>query len=326
VGLGHLVIVPELEVVLPTFNGLYYLEAQLASIEAQTLRPSRVLLRDDGSSDGTSTLIIRLQALYGTWLQVLPADGSLGCTANVNRLLAVTTARYVALADQDDLWLPDKLERSFELLRQLEQQHGVDTPLLVHGDLELIDQAGCWMGIRYWRRQRLNPDRTGMPDLALTNVVTGCTVLLNRPLLDQALPIPAKALVHDWWLAQVASVRGEIGQVRSPGVLYRQHQSNAVGARGTTLWAMLQKLWLRAQRRPPALLRALALQNCALSQRFGVPTHPLVDLLQQPRWRRSWRLLSNAGLRRSLRKHGPLRTWGLWLVICLASPQPCSTL
>jgi hypothetical protein len=326
VGLGYLVIAPVVEVVLPTFNGVHYLEAQLASIEAQTLRPWRVLLRDDGSSDGTSALINTLQERYGTWLQVLPADGALGCTANVNRLLQVTTAPYVALADQDDLWLPDKLQHSFEQLQQLEQREGVDTPLLVHGDLELMDQGGCRLGIRYWRRQRLHPDRTAVIDLALTNVVTGCTVLLNRALLDQALPIPAEALVHDWWLALVASVRGEIGQVRSPAVLYRQHQTNVVGARGTTPWALFKKLRLPVQRRPPALLRSLALQSQALSQRFGVPTHPLVGLLQQPRWRRSWRLLNNAALRRGLRKHGPLRTWGLWLVLCLASPQPRSTL
>lgn len=324
-GLGHLVIAPVVEVVLPTFNGVHYLEAQLASIDAQTLRPLRVLLRDDGSSDGTSALITTLQARHGPWLHVLPADGALGCTANVNRLLEVTTAPYVALADQDDLWLPDKLERSFEQLQQLEQQEGVATPLLVHGDLALMDQRGRQLGIHYWRRQRLNPERTGVIDLALTNVVTGCTVLLNRALLEQALPIPAEALVHDWWLAQVASVRGRIGLVRSPGVLYRQHQTNALGAPGTTPWVMLKKLRLPAHRRPPALVRALALQNRALSQRLGVPTHPLVGLLQQSRWRRSWRLFSDPALRRSLRKHGPLRTWGLWLVLCLASPQPRST-
>jgi hypothetical protein len=318
--------VPSVEVVLPTYNGVRFLEAQLASIDAQTLRPARVLLRDDGSSDGTTTLITKLQGRYGTWLQVLPADGPLGCSANVNRLLQFSTAAYVALADQDDVWLPNKLECSFARMQQLEQLEGVETPLLVHGDLELMDEHGRRLGMSYWCRQRLNPHRIEMMDLALTNVVTGCTVLLNRALLEQALPIPEEAMVHDWWLAQVARVRGRIGIVNSAGVLYRQHQTNALGAPGTGVLAMLRKLWLPSHRRPSALVRALALQNCALSERFGLTLHPMVVLLQQPRWRRMARLLSEGALRRGLRKHGPLRTWGFWLVLSLASPHPRPTI
>jgi hypothetical protein len=324
-GLGAVVTAVPIEVVLPTYNGALYLEAQLVSIHGQTLPPVRVLLRDDGSSDPTQELISKLQQRYGSWLQVLPSDGNLGCTANVNRLLQATTAPYVALADQDDLWLPDKLERSIRLLQRLEQRSGADVPLLVHSDLELVDHEGRRLGSRYWCRQRLDPDRTVLIDLALTNVVTGCTVLLNRPLLNLALPIPPEALVHDWWLALVASARGCIGVLRSPSVLYRQHHANVVGARGTGPLAMLGKLRLAPHRRPAAVLRAVGLQSRLLSQRLGITPHPLVDLLQQPRWWRAWRLLRDAALRRCLRKHGPLRTWGLWLVLCLASPQSRST-
>ena len=158
------------EVVLPTYNGAPYLEAQLVSIRAQTLRPARVLLRDDGSSDGTPELIAQLQERYGAWLQVLPADGKLGCTPNVNRLLEATTAPYVALADQDDLWLPQKLEQALVLMQQLEARLGVETPLLVHSDLELVDDQAQPLGFRYWHHQRLDPQRTDPVDLALTNV------------------------------------------------------------------------------------------------------------------------------------------------------------
>jgi hypothetical protein len=320
-GLGAVVTGDEIEVVLPTYNGAHYLEAQLASIYAQSLRPARVFLRDDGSTDGTLDLIAQLQQHYGNWLQVLPADGNLGCTANVNRLLEATSAVYVALADQDDLWLSGKLEASRQRLQQLEKLYGADTPLLVHSDLELVDQQGRLLGLRFWCRQQLDPARTAFLDLALTNVVTGCTVLLNRPLLNQALPIPPEALIHDWWLALVASTRGRIGVLASPGVLYRQHQANVLGAQGTAPLVMLNKLRLPEQRRPPAVLRAVALQSEALSLRLSVTPHPLVSLLHQPRWRRGWRLFRDASLRCCLRKHGPLRTWGFWLVLCLVSPQ-----
>jgi hypothetical protein len=311
-GLGPVVSAAAIEVVLPTYNGAPYLEAQLASISAQTLRPERVLLRDDGSRDGTETLIGQLQERYGAWLQVLPADGNLGCTANVNRLLQATTAPYVALADQDDLWLPHKLERSLALMQQLEASRGSTTPLLVHGDLELVDADGERLGCRYLQRQRLDPQRTDPVDLALTNVVTGCTALLNRALLQKALPIPPEALMHDWWLALVASAFGEIALVDEPGVLYRQHGSNVLGAQGLGLAYWRQRLQaLLADPAAGGHTRAALQQAELFEQRYGVPISALPPLLHLRR-RRRWRALLRLPVEQRPWKHGPLRTLGLY--------------
>jgi hypothetical protein len=317
-GLGPVVSAAAIDVVLPTYNGVAYLEAQLASISAQILRPERVLLRDDGSSDGTETLIRLLQERYGAWLQVLPADGNLGCTANVNRLLQATTAPYVALADQDDLWLPHKLERSLAQMQQLEASHGSTTPLLIHGDLELVDAAGERLGCRYLQCQRLDPQRTDPVDLALTNVVTGCTALLNRALLQKALPIPPEALMHDWWLALVASAFGEIALVDEPGVLYRQHGSNVLGAQGLGLAYWRQRL--KALLADPAAgghTRAALQQAEQFEQRYGLPISALPPLLHLRRTRRWWALLRLPVEQRPW-KHGPLRTLGLYgLMACM---------
>ena len=81
-----------------TYNGAAYLRQQVASIDQQTLRPRRLFIRDDGSSDGTLLLLASLKQQYGDWLELLPADGNLGCIANVNRLLNTVSAPYVALA------------------------------------------------------------------------------------------------------------------------------------------------------------------------------------------------------------------------------------
>jgi hypothetical protein len=312
-GLGTVVTsATAIEVVLPTYNGAVYLEEQLASIDAQSQRPSRVLLRDDGSSDGTQELIARQQQLYGAWLQVLPADGNLGCTANVNRLLEATTASYVALADQDDLWLPQKLEQALVRMQQLEAHHGADTPLLVHSDLELVDARGQRLGCRYLQRQRLDPQRTAPRDLALTNVVTGCTVLLNRTLLQKALPIPPEALMHDWWLALVASAFGQIALVEEPGVLYRQHGGNVLGAQG-----LGQAYWRQRFRNllaDPAAgghTRAVLQQAVLFHRRYGVPISVLPPLLTRPR-RLRWLALLQLPAHQRPWKHGPLRTLGLY--------------
>ena len=309
-GLGA--VVSPIEVVLPTYNGAAHLQEQVESIAAQTLRPQRLLLRDDGSSDRTPALLSELQRRHGGWLELLPADGNLGCCANVNRLLEHTTAPYVALADQDDIWHPDKLERSLELMRQLEQRQGADQPLLVHSDLELVDGAGEPLGCTYLQRQRLEALRTAPADLALTNVVTGCTVLLNRPLLQRALPIPAEALVHDWWLALVATAFGQIALLEQPSVAYRQHGGNAIGATGLGLryWRRRLRTLLRQPAEGVHLRRALH-QAAAFEQRFERPLTSLPELMALPRRRRWLALLClPAGERPS--KHGFLRTLGLY--------------
>lgn len=298
-----------IEVVLPSFNGALFLEEQLQSIHAQTLRPLRVLLRDDGSSDGTLQLLDRMQQRYGSWLQLLPADGNLGCTANVNALLEASEAPYVALADQDDIWLPHKLEASLAELQLLEQRLSPQTPLLVHSDLQLADAHGRPLPKRYWQTQRLDPTRTGLRDLLLTNVVTGCTVLANRALLREALPIPPEALMHDWWLALIAAARGAIGVLPEPTLLYRQHSHNVLGASGLG-W----RYWrgrLLAWRRGWQVLQRLSGQEQALCERVGVPQRGLCELLAQPRWRR-------CGMRPWPRKHGALRTLGLHGLLLLA--------
>ena len=301
-----------IEVVLPTYNGAFYLEAQLASIHAQTLRPIRVLLRDDGSSDGTPALLQVLQQRYGAWLQVLPADGNLGCAANVNRLLEATSAPFVALADQDDLWLPQKLEQALALMQQLERHHGAATPLLVHSDLELVDEAGAPLGCTYLQRQRLDPQRTASVDLALTNVVTGCTALLNRALVAQALPIPPQALMHDWWLALVASAFGQIALLEQPTVLYRQHGGNVLGAQGRG-WRWWQRRLRQLLAEPAAGLavRGALVQAAVLHRRDGTQLIAMAKLMTLPR-RRRWLALLRLPANQRPGKHGPLRTLGLY--------------
>ena len=307
-GLGALVI----EVVLPTFNGAAYLRQQIASIDQQTLRPQRLILRDDGSTDGTPELLLSLKRAYGDWLELLPADGNLGCTANVNRLLEATRAAYVALADQDDVWLPHKLEASLTLLQRLEQIRGEDTALLVHSDLDLIDSDSTSLGWTYLQRQRLDPGRTAPEHLVLTNVVTGCTALLNRALLQKALPIPAEALMHDWWLALVASRFGEIAFLPEPTVQYRQHGANVLGAQGLGLSYWMRRLRnLLADPSAGGHTRAALRQADCFAQRYGQQLSALPALLQLPR-RRRWLALLNLSSEQRPSKHGPLRSLGLY--------------
>lgn len=303
------------EVVLPTYNGEAYLEQQIASIYAQTVCPRRLLVRDDGSSDNTVELLGRLQEHYGSWLEVLPTERHMGCIANINCLLEFTTSDYVALADQDDVWLPYKVELSLDKLRQMEADQGSTTPLLVHSDLKLVDANGNFMGCTYWQKQCLDPSRTNPRDLALTNVVTGCTVVMNRALLKKALPIPPEALMHDWWLALVASLVGKISYVTEPTVLYRQHGRNLLGAEGLGLHYWLRRIKVVLSEPSAGVhTRSAFNQLVILENRYCQFVSSLPELLKQPRLLRCFSLLFLPAHERPL-KHGVLRTVGLYLLI-----------
>ena len=315
--MGALVI----EVVLPTYNGAAYLAEQVASIYWQTLRPQRLLVRDDGSTDGTLKLIQLLEQRYGEWMRVLSSDGNLGCIGNINRLLSATTAPYVALADQDDVWLSHKLERSLELLQGLEAACGVELPLLVHSDLELMDEAGTSLRTTYFQLQHLNADRVAPADLAMSNVVTGCTVLCNRALLSQALPIPKQALMHDWWLALVASAFGRVELLADVSVRYRQHSSNVLGAQGLGPEYWRSRLVHLLHDPLAGCHTSGAIQQARFFEhRYHKAVSPLPALMSLPR-RRRWLALLSLSAKERVTKHGPLRTLGLWIFLLLLPVQ-----
>lgn len=323
-GLAALVISPApIEVLLATWNGGPYLEPLLQSIRAQTLPPQRLLVRDDGSSDGTAQRLQQLALQWPDWLILLPAGKRLGSTGNFAALLAASTAPYLALADQDDLWDPRKLERNLELLLQMEASRPAPIPVLVHSDLRLIDGQGQPIAPSFLRHQRLNPSHCSSDALVLQNVVTGCSCLFNRPLLDRALPFPTAVTQHDHWLALVASRCGLIGMCPEPLLSYRQHGRNAIGASGAG-WRYLGQRLLQLGRRngPMARLQAALAQADALQERCPGPPLALVQCAGAPPLQRLARLRD-----RRLRKQGWRRQLGLLLLLpWLARRRPIASI
>lgn len=219
------------DIALATFNGEEHLSMLLESIKTQTWSHWNILARDDGSTDQTLKILRQFQAEQPDRIRLIEdKNGTLGPAANFNRLLENCTADYVMLADQDDIWLPQKIEVTLKKMQELAAHSGREPlPLLIHTDLCLI---GTVHADSFWKYQHLSPDYgLKFKNLLTQNVVTGCTVMINRVLLDLALPIPREAIMHDWWLALVAATFGRIGFIRTPTVQYRQHRSNNTGAK-----------------------------------------------------------------------------------------------
>jgi glycosyltransferase involved in cell wall biosynthesis len=247
---------------LATYNGSFFLKSFLDSVFSQTLRPE-IFVRDDGSDDTTVDLLLpRADQL------TLVNDhlGNVGIVENFNILANVANTDYLAFADQDDIWEPDKLAVQMELMRQMERKFGADMPLLVHSDLAVCDEHRCVIDSSLWRFQRLDPRVRSFARLLVQNNVTGCTVLINKPLKDLAFPVPEGAIMHDWWLAIVAAAFGRIGYVSRPLVRYRQHQGNELGAVRSDLYGAMKRFKKTDQQRS---LRAAQHQAQLFCDRFS---------------------------------------------------------
>ena len=221
-----------IDILLATFNGDKYLDELLKSIiKNDHFDDVNLTISDDGSNDRTIFLIdefiklnqVRLINLNGT---------NRGSISNFSYLIQYSDSRYTFFSDQDDVWLPHKIEISLKKMQAMEAQYGQNTPILVHTDLTVVDQNLNLIHPSFRQYQNLDPypDKL-LPHLLVQNFVTGCTMLINQPLKQLVTPIPQGAIMHDWWIALTAAAFGQIAYIPEPTVLYRQHQTNSIGAR-----------------------------------------------------------------------------------------------
>ncbi len=215
---------PRVAVLLATYNGARFLPAQLESLAAQTMADWVLYWRDDGSTDDTTAVMQQFAAGAGAGrcVQVEATPGRLGPTGNFMALLrAVADADAVAFADQDDVWLPDKLALGLAALeRSAEPTLYCSRQLLVDAELRPLGESAPL------------PPPPPFPAALTQNVATGCTVLLNRAAAGLvARSRPPSSSLHDWWSYLVVSASGgRLVADPTPTVMYRQHDGNVVGA------------------------------------------------------------------------------------------------
>lgn len=220
-----------IDVLLATYQGARFVEAQIDSVLAQEHPHLRLLIRDDGSTDGTLAIVERYAARWPETITLIEGTGNLGSCGNFSALLQRVEAPYVMFCDQDNLWLPGRIDGLLRHMRRLEAELGPDRPILVHTDLTVVDEALHVLCPSFWTYQHLDPRRgSTLNRLLIQNVVTGCAAMLNRALVQKAGPIPPQAMMHDWWLALVAAAFGRLECLPDASILFRQHGTNQIGA------------------------------------------------------------------------------------------------
>ncbi len=222
-------------VVLSSYNGERFLARQLDSILEQQQVRTKLLIRDDGSGDGTRKILTSYARQYDN------IDVEFG--KNIGVIDSFFTlfkkipedAELIALADQDDIWLPDKLQRAAAQLGPLSE------PALYAACYNAIDEDSKFL----WRSHAPEGAAT-FANAIVQNTITGCTAVINRQLL-QRLKIDQvdsnQLVMHDWWVYLAATCFGQVIYDTVPNILYRQHSGNIVGVKnGAAFW------WGRIQR------------------------------------------------------------------------------
>ena len=224
---------PLVQIVLAVFNGADYLVEQVESLVNQSYQNIEILISDDGSYDGSVGIIDQYCSADSRIRRLYSGRRFGSASGHFMWLLTKTDARYVMFCDQDDVWDADKVANEMEKMLEMESDYWA-SPILVHSDLRVVNSELTLINSSYMAYQHIDPARVQLRHLLAQNVVTGCTALLNRRLVDlvSATVGNPNIIMHDRWVALVASALGKIGYVPAATVSYRQHESNSIGAHG----------------------------------------------------------------------------------------------
>ena len=235
----------QIVILLATWNGAAHLREQLESFRIQTLHPTRLIVSDDGSRDDTRTILAEFAASDpGFVVDIIEGPRRGGAQNFLHLLQAVPLGTdFIALSDQDDVWLPDKIARGVRLLSRLP----ADRPALMGGRSYICDAE--------LHNQRMSSMPRRSPSFChalVQNFAGGNTMMLNSAGVDLVRAAAAEAgrvVVHDWWIYQIISgVGGDVIFDEVPLLLYRQHGGNQIGANAGVSAKLRRMRWMLSGR------------------------------------------------------------------------------
>ena len=229
-------------ILLATYNGSLFLQEQLDSLFNQSHTQWTLLVHDDNSTDNTLDIIKKNIQKHPNKITLLEDNICHGTpSANFSFLLRNTDSNYIMFCDQDDIWLANKIKHTLNTMKILEDKY-LNQPCMVFSDLEVVDEEGKTIASSLWKSQKLTPQSVhNTKDILALNVVTGCTIMLNKKTKELVSPIPKTDIEHDHWIAIHMSKHGHIAFIDEPLIKYRQHSSNTLGANNAGLSYFLMK-------------------------------------------------------------------------------------
>lgn len=220
-----------ISIAMTTYNGEKYIKTQLLSLLNQTLPADEIIICDDGSTDTTIDLLedIIQKNVGRTKITVLVNEDNLGYIKNFYKAISLTHGDYIFLADQDDEWHLDKIEKMIHIM-QKERCVAICTNFsLIDKNNNLIADKSQFSINPFLKKvkKKLTPVR--FRDLVFGNVAQGCTYCFTKEVREIYLQVKNDQLVHDYQIMFIATLEGKVMFYDEELVNYRLHNSNAIG-------------------------------------------------------------------------------------------------
>jgi len=293
----------DVQILLATYNGEKWLARQLDSLLAQDYSNFEILVRDDGSKDGTIQILQDYIRRHSDRVKLLVADSGTGSAkGNFNELMKSASADYIFWCDHDDIWKENKLSLLLSEIKRLERESGPETPIYVFSDAEVINASDETTHSSYWSYKKINPrySKSLRSSLVFPSIL-GCTSVINKALLKLVVPVPDDVTGHDWWAHLVALCFGRVGYLNKQTIYYRLHGSNVSQQRKISVSSLLSQHGKVERVRRGLRLRCMQ-AKCLLERFDNLPpekreiVNRFVALSQQNFLRRRFTILSEGFL------------------------------
>lgn len=212
--------VVKVSVAMATYNGSRFLREQLESLYAQTRLPDEIVVVDDCSTDGTHDILEEYHQKKGLIYFVNKAN--LGVNKNFEKAIRNCTGDYIAICDQDDVWMSHKLQTCLSKILEIEGNKPACVSsqcIEVNKELKIIEP----------RKSKMIDSFGLKPNLLTIHNSQGCTMMINRELVNLLGSFPSKGLMYDGYIGLLAPCIGYKYNIAEPLMFYRHHDANVIG-------------------------------------------------------------------------------------------------
>ena len=223
-----------ISVALALYNGNRFLSEQLSSLKDQTKKPCELIVVDDCSSDNSVEIANTFSCAFNKRIYLNDKNG--GPVYTFKKLAGLCNGNHIAFCDQDDIWLPQKLELSLAEIKKLNNK----VPAIVYTDMSVIDEQGKLLQQSYFQQRKIRPHKLFFADILYGNIVTGCTALINKAMAAELEKMPLNIMMHDWWMALIAFSFGENFFIDQSTVLYRSHENSVTTKHKTSYFTVFR--------------------------------------------------------------------------------------
>ena len=237
---------PEIEILMATYNGEKYVKEQIDSIIHQTYENWKLLIRDDNSTDKTLEILKEYEKKDKRIKVIEDKKGNLGFVKNFEELLNYSNKEWVMFSDQDDYWLENKIEKYVPILNS-NPKDILKKPILIHSNSFI-----CNDNLEIIKKEFINSNiasKYNEDSYYFFYFVQGSTVLINRAMIDLALPFSKNVTVHDRYLHLLAEFLGKRIFINESLIKYRQHSNNKIGAKTSIISKIFKKRYFHTEDR-----------------------------------------------------------------------------